>query len=330
MAMTFSSKVSAKIVEVKDPNSKEVVMTYNDSTEEVIISDAFADFNTRGELAGGARQALQKALSTYMYGDSSVIGKDRITGKDIFDIEWFYDKYGFIPKKITFARVTYEVDWETINEGYAKGRSLRITSNGGNYICPLCISAFGYTTRFEYGGRGPSGIPLVDSQHTIIPEVVIVGREFTKIPDGCFLGMEGLERVDATETNITVVGTYAFNWSERLLKRVDLSKYNTDYELNGNIHVFAEGRHRDFKHKGGTLRIYPTCVKPDFEGNVIEKLQQECESRNEEKEQRERDKVDENVGEYLCSLCGTAFPCCCVGCSPDDITDIVGSGCTLL
>ena len=43
MAMTFSSKVSAKITEVRDPESRRIVMRCNDVTEEVAISDDFAD-----------------------------------------------------------------------------------------------------------------------------------------------------------------------------------------------------------------------------------------------------------------------------------------------
>lgn len=307
MAMTFSSKVSAKITEVRDPESRRIVMRCDDVTEEVAISDDFAEFNQRGELTEAAGKAIQFALRTYMYGRLPKIELPIIIKRDkaTFNQDSFYSTYGFIPKKITFANVTYEVDWKP-NDDPDKpvvANQMTITSNGGNCIYPPCIMAFGCSPQWEIEA-GYQDYVVPGSQNSIVPTVKIIGREFTTIPRGCFYGMYGLEAVDATETSINTIKEDAFKYCE-LIKRVDLSNSATNYSINNaGIRAFKTVNRR-YMYKGGTHRIDYQEVKPDFEGNIRGVLEHQCTTSNEEEERTINERMDDDCFSYACSLCDT-------------------------
>ena len=323
MAMTFSSKVSAKITEVRDPDSGRIVMRCDDVTEEVAISDDFAEFNQRGELPKAARNAIQRALGTYIYGVIPIIDYDKHENP-IYNYDSFYSKYGFIPKKITFANVVYEVDWRPIVNGEPmRANRMTITSNGGNYIYPPCIAAFGCSPQwvhanFDNWGRLFAGSAVSESQHSIVPEVKIIGQAFTTIPDGCFCNMNGLEIVDATETRITKIENNSF-FNCKEIRRIDLSNSTNDYSIeHAGIRAYNK-ENRAYMYKGGTHRVDYYELRPDFEGNIRDTLAQKYTETNEAQEQDIEERMQDQ-GMYIDSLLNSAFTCC----------GSCGSGCTLL
>ena len=312
MAMTFCNKVSAKIVEVKDPESRKVVMRCDNVAEEVTISDEFAEFNTRGELVSD-EEAIQRALRTYMYGIIPIIDYDK-QENPIYDYDSFYSEYRFIPKKITFANVTYEVDWRPIVNGEPmRANRMTITSNGGKYIYPPCIAAFGCSPQWVHAHFNKldvlfAGRPVPESQRTIVPEVKIIGQEFTTIPDGCFCNMYGLETVDATETSINKIANNAFfNCNE--IRRIDLSNSTNDYSIeHAGIRAYNK-ENRTYMYKGGTHHINYYEMKSDFEGNIRDTLAQKYTETNEAQE-RDIEERMQDQGMYINSLLHSACTCC--------------------
>ena len=320
----FLATSSAKKFDVRDPKSGRVVMTCDDSTEEVIISDEFADFREDGSLNSGADRALREALGA----KSSVETRDRY-GDRYTTSEWFFTKYHFWPTKIKFANVTYEVEWTHYKEGgiLRSGSRMTITSNGGNYICPFCIHAFGCGQKFLSESEYEQPVNHYDEQPTKIKEILIIGKEFTSMPPMCFRGVGHIETFDASETNINSVPVRAFDWCElqRSLKKFNLSKYNTNYEIHPNSGIFVPRKRVYFNHvyKGGTTRLWYDELKDDFESNCIEIFREDLERRHREAIESHERQIDENPTMYCFSLYSTATPCCLTG-------DNLWSPCSLL
>lgn len=162
--------------EVRNPENNELLMTYDDATKEVVVSDSL----------NNDQKGIDNVLCLYEH--ESIVKKDS-----------FPDKYGFVPKKITCNGVTYEL--RTHTEGC--DAILTITSIGGNKICRSCIVAFDVFDRQLFGAKGPYA-----KAKTNIQKVIIKGENFTQIPDKCFYKMGGLHTLDIKDTNIKTMKSF--------------------------------------------------------------------------------------------------------------------------
>jgi len=277
-AVSLASASAETFTQKKDG----VTITCDSDTREVNIT-------TDLEYDKGVEETVQELLHTRAMVFIATGEFANLTGKlinnNVRPEDDFYQTYDFFPTKVTFNNVVYELEKDV----------MKITSNAKDaQISNGCVGCFELTKKMcLVPSAGRIFILQERTNAARAPKKLIIEGDFQNLPQGFFYGVQNLETVDITKSNIKSFLACSFFLCEDL-KEInvnpnciqDFSLYNLNINATKQLHTVTDEKYR------GCIVSHYAIIPGTINGNIQEVIQKQCDDFSKEAKAR----IDEKKG----------------------------------
>ncbi len=324
----MSTYAYAEKVTVNDDVSGEVVLTYDTDTREVEVGNVGESMLNKLLRAGKYDFGWQRnyvdgeeiAFQYLFYGDFNEYRARNGVRHNLIKNN-FRETYGFIPSRITYKDVTYELN------GSSEDATLEITSTGGNKIYLACIDAFDVRERrvphkHDDDDENPPKVKLV--------HVIVRGSNIDELPACCFQRCPYIKSLDLKETRINKL-LYVLDYcgsdgieedgddTGKLLHRVFNNRFHIDISpelVNSDANFLCApiGRnlynHFSVEENDDGIKIHHGKVDGNF-SPVVERYAEKLTANSRAEHDRNTREEEFNCGDCFNECCGDW--CSCIG-----------------